>query len=73
MFFNTEEVCAVCGDLVTVYPVYSTVAKVRQRSLPAQKKCSCGWEEITTSELDSLVPDWDKIMNPGDPNEKLEE
>lgn len=73
MFFETEKQCPTCNMALIVYPAYNTVAKTRQRSLPAWKRCWCGWQEISTSEFDALVPAWEKLMDPGDPNELLEE
>jgi hypothetical protein len=73
MLFETNRVCDVCDKLIVVYPAYTTVAKINQRSLPAWKKCWCGFQEITTAMFDALVPDWKDIINPGDPNEKLED
>lgn len=73
--FNTEIACPKCNTNYRVYPFYDTVSKVRQRSLPATKRCECRprFEEIGTAEFDALVPSWEVLMNPGDPNEKLEE
>lgn len=73
MFFETEAQCTVCNMAYVVYPAYATVAKIRQRTLPAWKRCWCGFEEISTSEFDTLVPAWEKLIAPGDPNELLEE
>jgi len=75
MFFETEKQCDKCGAAYIVYPAYDTVAKVRQRSLPAFKRCECRprFAEITTAEFDALVPGWDSLMKPGNPNEKLED
>jgi len=75
MRFETEIACPKCAANYAVYPAYDTVAKTRQRSLPGWKRCECRphFEEIGTLEFDVLVPGWDVLMNPGDPNEKLEE
>lgn len=75
MFFETEVACTACGVNYKVYPFYNTVAKTKQRSLPATKRCECKprFEEISTAEFDTLVPGWDVLMNPGDPTDLLED
>jgi len=75
MHFETEESCPSCLAVYLVYPAYTTVAKINQRSLPAWKRCECKprFQEITTAEFDALVPGWHERIAPGDPNEKLEE
>jgi len=75
MRFETNETCLACNTPVVVFPAYLTVAKITQRSLPGWKRCECRprFQEITTAEFDALVPGWHEIINPGDPNEKLED
>ncbi len=75
MRFETDKQCEKCGSNYVVYPSYDTVAKTKQRSLPAWKRCECRprLAEITTSEFELLVPGWVHHMKPGDPNEKLED
>jgi hypothetical protein len=75
MRFETETVCESCITPITVFPAYDTVSKCSQRSLPGWKRCECRprLQEITTAEFDALVPGWHEIMNPGNPEEKLED
>jgi len=75
MHFGTQAFCPNCNADILVYPAYTTVAKINQRSLPAWKRCECKpkLQEITTAEFDFLVPGWKERIAPGDPNEKLEE
>jgi hypothetical protein len=75
MRFETNIECPACNTPIVVFPAYLTVSKITQRSLPAWKRCECKprLQEITTSEFDALVPGWTEIINPGDPNEKLED
>lgn len=75
MHFATEHQCPQCAAPIVVYPAYLTVAKINQRSLPGWKRCECQprFQEISTSEFDVLVPAWKELIDPGDPNEKLED
>lgn len=75
MHFKTQEYCPDCKAQIVVYPAYTTIAKMNQRSLPAWKRCECRphFQELTTAEFDALVPGWHELIDPGDPNEILED
>ena len=57
MRVNPHVSCVVCGEQVTVY-LYNSLKKTNEKCLPAWTKCNCGWLEISTLSLDSLVPEW---------------
>lgn len=75
MKFDTDITCPSCNTNFKVYPAYLTVSKINQRSLPAWKRCECKprFHEITMAEFDALVPGWRELIDPGDPNEILED
>ena len=75
MHFGTLEHCPKCEAHILVYPAYTTVAKINQRSLPGYKRCECKpkFQEITSAEFEALVPGYKDRIAPGDPSEKLED
>jgi len=75
MHFGTLEYCPDCKAHILVYPAYTTIAKINQRSLPAFKRCECipRFHEISTAEFEALVPNYKELMDQGDRNEKMED
>jgi len=66
MFFKTMKQCEACGEFLVIYPVSTKMSRINERTLPAWSRCECQprFQEITTFELESLVPDWKQIINP---------
>jgi hypothetical protein len=54
--------CVDCGAEVIIYTAKDTPAKCLNRTLPAWKRCRCGWLEICMSTLESYVPNWRKHL-----------
>lgn len=56
--------CTTCKTDVIIYTAKDTPAKCLSRTLPAWKRCRCGWQEISTATLESFVPGWKEHLNP---------
>jgi hypothetical protein len=66
MRWVTDKQCQGCGDFLVVYPVSTKMSKINERTLPGWTRCECKpkFQEITTFEMESLVPGWKRIINP---------
>lgn len=73
MRFDNVDLCIYCTSNVDVYLAGKTLAKINDRTLPAWKKCRCGWNEISTSELTDLVPAWRDLFNEDEEDISLDE
>ena len=68
-YIETEKLCPDCERFITVYPAKKTPAQCLARTLPAWKKCNCGWQEIATSTLEGLAPNWKLFLDPDEDDE----
>lgn len=64
MHFKTNAVCVSCNGEVVVYPASKKMSRINERTLPGWEKCHCGFNEITRMQFDTMVPGWEKLINP---------